>query len=118
TYLFSQPLVNSNGDDQVLVTEEISVPNSAQSGETRMRIKKVNTLSDIENPCSMIGAGQIEDYTVNVSTLGLHVWNKSDIKIYPNPFSDHLTIEATEKIKHIEIYNSLGVKISTHDTGS
>ena len=115
TYLFSQSLVNSNGNDQIFVTEEISVPISAQSGETRLRIKKLNTLTEIENPCSMAGAGQIEDYTVNVSTLGLHNWNKNNINIYPNPFTDNLTIEATEKIKHIEIYNALGVRISTHD---
>lgn len=41
----------------------------------------------------------------------------SDIKIYPNPARDYVLIrrEATDKIKRVEVYNMLGLKVAAQD---
>ncbi len=57
-------LNNSNGTDGQQVTANITVPLTAASGSTRMRvIKKFNTPAD---PCNTAGYGQAEDYTLSV----------------------------------------------------
>ena len=37
--------------------------------------------------------------------------NDSQIKVYPNPFTDHITIEGLEIGEEIRIYNPLGVLV-------
>jgi len=37
--------------------------------------------------------------------------NEKEIKVYPNPFTDHITIEGLEIVEEIRICNALGVLI-------
>ncbi|MGB3344275.1 MAG: BspA family leucine-rich repeat surface protein, partial [Aequorivita sp.] len=62
-------ITNSDGTDGQQAISDIVVPENALSGETRMRVIK-NYDSSPTDPCGSYEYGQIEDYTVKVSTLG------------------------------------------------
>jgi hypothetical protein len=40
---------------------------------------------------------------------------QTELKAYPNPFTNQLTIEANESIFKIEIYNLLGQKVKSFE---
>lgn len=65
-------LIGSTGEDGQQVEYDITIPEGALNGETRMRILKVNSPSSTamfwpSGACGAYSYGQIEDYTVNVS---------------------------------------------------
>jgi hypothetical protein len=45
------------------------------------------------------------------STLGVKSFNVSNIKMYPNPVSNELTIEAQSTIQKIAVFNLLGQEV-------
>jgi uncharacterized delta-60 repeat protein len=49
--------------------------------------------------------------TVKLSTLGINELELKNLKLYPNPIKDKLTISNSSNIDKIEIYNLLGQKI-------
>ena len=60
-------------------------------------------------------------FVVNIAIeaeLGLSNFNASNIKIYPNPATDLLTISASESISEITISNLLGQKLISKTTNS
>ena len=68
-YVITQKLINSTGVDNVSVSQTIAVPTNATSGSTRMRVKKVLSVTDLLNPCLGTSYGQAEDYKINVTSL-------------------------------------------------
>ena len=48
---------------------------------------------------------------VQIQGVGMPELNDSQIKVYPNPFTDHITIEGLEIGEEIRIYNPLGVLV-------
>jgi hypothetical protein len=57
-------------------------------------------------------AGLLTSNGCQPSTLGLNDNSiENSIKVYPNPFTNQLTIEANEPIYKVEIYNLLGQKV-------
>lgn len=65
-------LTGSTGEDGMQVEYDITIPETALNGETRMRILKVNSPSTTalfwpEGACGYYGYGQIEDYTLSIS---------------------------------------------------
>jgi hypothetical protein len=87
------------GSTTTPVTGSVTIPSTAALGSTRMRvIMRYSTTPT--TPCGSITYGQVEDYTVNVvssgrtdllSTAALN----TDIKVYPNPVRDILSISNT-----------------------
>lgn len=62
-------IYNSTGLDNIQATGNISIPNNALSGTTRMRVmKKYSTEAE---PCNTSGYGQAEDYSLNVSSAAV-----------------------------------------------
>jgi GEVED domain/Putative metal-binding motif/Secretion system C-terminal sorting domain len=57
----------STGLDAVQASSTIAVPANATAGTTRMRIKKLFGLTNVDNPCLGGGFGQFEDYSLTVS---------------------------------------------------
>jgi len=47
-------------------TANITIPTTAKSGPTRMRIQ-MHYGSQVTNPCSVFNYGEVEDYTINIS---------------------------------------------------
>ncbi|MFP3595469.1 reprolysin-like metallopeptidase [Chryseobacterium sp. SIMBA_029] len=87
------------GSTTTPVTGSVTIPSTASLGSTRMRvIMRYSTTPT--TPCGSITYGQVEDYTVNVVSSGRNDLlttadlNK-DIKLYPNPVRDILSISNT-----------------------
>lgn len=80
-------------------TGNITIPATATLGSTRMRvIMRYSTTPT--TPCGSITYGQVEDYTVNIVSSGkTDLLNTkdliTDIKLYPNPVRDILTVSNT-----------------------
>lgn len=65
-------LLGSTGEDGKTVEYDITIPENALNGETRMRILKVHSPSPTamfwpSGPCGVYTDGQIEDYTLSVT---------------------------------------------------
>lgn len=58
-------LIGSTGTDGQQATGEITVPEDALLGETRMRV--IKRFSSVPEPCNSAGYGQAEDYTIIVN---------------------------------------------------
>ncbi len=95
------------------VSGSFTVPTSALSGATRMRVSmKYNA-----NPtsCETFTYGEVEDYTVIISNsvnqgiTGDTGFNNSEMSIYPNPAKHTLNISLVEATgKDYVIYNVIG----------
>lgn len=85
---------DSNGTDGQQAVNDILVPVDAQSGDTRMRVRK-NFNTSLINPCGSNSFGQTEDYTVNVAGGG---------GTFPSPYcdiadADDVIVEAITKVE-------------------
>ena len=90
-----------------------TIPVGTALGSTRMRVSmKYNA---IPTSCETLAYGQVEDYTVNISSAakGTEVEiSDAQISIYPNPVSgDILNITAVENNTTYRIINMLGQEI-------
>lgn len=50
------------------------------------------------------------------ATLGVSSVQKKTFRIYPNPTSDFIQIESSEKVKEVNIFSALGQKVMTSQT--
>jgi hypothetical protein len=90
-----------------------TIPSSTAIGSYRMRIwnRQGNSAAGTptDSACSTYAFGTWTDYTANIlGPLATSEINRATAKIYPNPVSDVLTIEDTETIKSVEIYDFNG----------
>ncbi|WP_281233215.1 GEVED domain-containing protein [Flavobacterium gelatinilyticum] len=89
-----------------------SVPPNALLGSTRMRFKAVSGWVG-SGACGFNSQGETEDYTINVEAkLGTGDFDKASYSIYPNPTSDYASIEASEVVKEVTVFNITGQQIS------
>lgn len=115
TYEVTQTLVNSTGTDSKEVVHSINVPETATGGLTRLRVKKIFGTTNYLNPCSGASFGQAEEYTVNVIALAaVSEASKVNAKLYPNPVKDVATLEASSKIKSVNVYDASGKLVLTY----
>lgn len=124
-------ITNSTGDDDVYVTMEITIPEDAELGETRVRITKTYTDEDSVaevNPCAIEmdimgmgafpGFGQAIDFTVLVEeALDTPTFEAPSVTIFPNPTANFVSIASAEVVQTITLYNMLGQKVYTSDFG-
>lgn len=69
-------------------TFDISVPEDAAVGQTRMRVFLAWDEPDT-NACSSVDYGEVEDYTLNIqAAANLNDFFASNISIFPNPTAD------------------------------
>lgn len=117
-------ITNSDGLDGQMASVFIPVPADAALGNTRIRIIKSWTVNEwdvywIADPCGImvedtyyeeIGStyGQALDFTLNVATLGINKYDKSFVKLYPNPVANTLTIDESILVDETSIYNLQG----------
>ncbi len=90
-----------------------TVPTSALSGATRMRVSMKYNANP--SPCETFSFGEVEDYTVIISNsvnqgiTGDTGFNSSDMSIYPNPAKHTLNISLVDaEGKDYVIYNVMG----------
>lgn len=109
----------STGMDDISAELDIKVPDNAVLGNTRLRILKVNSPSTFAmywptGACGIYSYGQVEDYTLNVKEMLATGENSLDnIKLYPNPVKNILTVSTTKKVSAITAYNTAGQLVKT-----
>jgi len=123
----SQHVDLSSGAEVISFT--FTVPTSATSGTTRMRVYEDMLEDDgheAPNPCgysSGLGQhGEIEDYEVNVMTTTTPevASTTPTFEIYPNPITDQGVVHFDGNIEFTEIglYNIIGEKVATYPVTS
>ncbi len=89
------------------VNGSFTVPTSALTGSTRMRVSmRYNTEPD---PCGNFDYGEVEDYTVNIGAKSYSETNNS-LYIYPNPSEDFITVylKGLHEPVNIQIFSITG----------
>ena len=108
-------------------TKALTVPATATLGKTRMRVKaffagatpSATAIANIANPCTnpaTAAYGQAEDYTIEVvapGTLAVSDVNKTDVSVYPNPFTDVLNISDVKGVKSVSVSDISGREVKT-----
>ncbi|MFN3021513.1 reprolysin-like metallopeptidase [Chryseobacterium sp. TY3] len=123
---------NKDGDfddagEQVLITPKktspwtgsITIPATAASGTTRMRVRLHDTSYGANTtPCGSSNYGQVEDYTLNIGTLAVSDVNstKNGLQVYPNPASDVITINNIAAKSTYQIFNMAGQVVANGAT--
>lgn len=102
------------------ISSSITIAQDAMPGDTRMRISM--KYGSYPNPCETGFDGEVEDYTISISTAkSFSKHNKTEIetvsefKVYPNPANDYMTINIYQAGATIEIYSANG-KLMKHFT--
>lgn len=107
----------STGSDGVHASGDISIPENALLGNTRMRIIKDmwNVYEPGEfNACLNAYYGQVEDYTINIQEqLATQDFVKNKFTLYPNPTSGMVNIQTKLEIEKTEIFNNIGQLIAS-----
>jgi len=103
-------IYNSTGEDGQQAVNTIDVPEDALLGITRMRVIKNYSVSPTD-PCGNYTFGQVEDYSINVESLGTSDMDINAFAYWPNPTRGVLNIESQKEIKSVEILNLAGQKV-------
>lgn len=126
-------IYNSDGYDSEEASTQITIPNNAVLGNTRIRITKTYTEEDwgyylVIDPCNILAEdlffgdiessyGQALDFTLNVTTLGVGSLDKKLLSTYPNPVKDFLNVKYVSEITEVKIYNMLGQEVLSKNIG-
>ncbi|WP_394758087.1 reprolysin-like metallopeptidase [Flavobacterium sp.] len=90
-----------------------TIPTTATLGATRMRVSM--KYSGIPTSCETISYGQVEDYTINITSTAKEtakeVNDVVEIKLYPNPVSSIVNITSVSENATYRVYNLYGQTI-------
>ncbi|MFZ4401092.1 MAG: T9SS type A sorting domain-containing protein [Bacteroidales bacterium] len=109
------------------ITQSITIPTTATTGATRMRVRIVEDDNYTQGtnytilPCNLSTSatdvmdwGETEDYNVNITATNGIAENNEDVQfeIYPNPANDVLTIHQTgNKMNELKVINLQGQEV-------
>lgn len=92
------------------VSGTITIPSTATLGTTRMRVSM--RYNAIPASCGSFSYGQVEDYTINITSSGKeieeNVFISTEITLYPNPANSVLNFTGLKENSTYSIYNMLG----------
>lgn len=98
-------------------TGNITIPATALTGKTRMRVRlHDSSLTPNSTPCGTSSFGQVEDYSVNIGVLAVADVKKNNIQVYPNPAVDVINISNVSSKTKFEIYNVGGQLVNQGTT--
>jgi hypothetical protein len=118
-------ITNSTGSDGVSVSMQITIPDDAAIGETRIRITKTyqdpESLAEI-NPCGIQfnpfgqgvfpGFGQALDFTLDIEdNFSIGDFDLNTLAVFPIPTKDVLNISYKHPINKVQIYTVLGQEV-------
>lgn len=119
TEYYTASLEPSTGTDDVGVAIEITIPQDAVLGTTRMRI--IKDMWNVYEPgefdaCTNAYYGQVEDYTLNIQeqTASNGAFDKPEINVYPNPTTGMVTISSETEISKVELFDLTGKKTAVY----
>ncbi|VXB43664.1 Secretion protein [Flavobacterium sp. 9AF] len=94
------------------ISGTITIPTTANLGATRMRVSmKYNA---IPSTCETFTYGQVEDYTVNITSSGKEESNfvtQPEITLYPNPTSSILNLTSVSEKATFRVYSLVGQNV-------
>lgn len=112
TFDAAEQIVSNLSNSSANQSFNFDVPTTAVAGNTRMRVSmKYSTAS---GPCDTFTYGEVEDYTVNISTSLLSKGNApslvNDLVLYPNPIRDGVLFikNVNQKNVSFRIVNYMG----------
>jgi hypothetical protein len=90
--------------------QTVSVPLSAFGGFSPANFFqfKIGSSSDLRTKVAFFDNIY---FSVNLPTLGTAKFEKSNLKVYPNPATNNLTIEANTAIERVSVHNILGQEV-------
>ena len=93
------------------VSGTFTIPTTAVSGSIRMRVSM--KYNGVPTPCETIAYGQVEDYTLNVSSTAKMetstATNEVSFAIYPNPVNGEIiNISNLDRTSDYKIFNMMG----------
>ena len=96
-----------------IVTGTFTLPASAQLGTTTMRVamKYYDSATDADSPqsCTTFDYGEVEDYSITIDqTTSSAEPIRSDISVFPNPFTDRVQIKGLEEDHELSILDVNG----------
>ena len=117
------------------VSKAFTVPTTALNGNTRMRIQMQRSAYQT-NPCATYTYGEVQDFTVNITgnaqgpviapdvpqeavPANVVTDNLSQIKLYPNPAQDKITVEFLAQNQgngNVIVYDLSGQRILVKET--
>lgn len=111
------------------ISQSISIPGSADTGSTRMRIQMAymgTGQTSLPNVCGDFIWGEVEDYCVkikpNIPTTGTENISNDDFRVFPNPSSNQVYFSWSQQQEpaQIRIYNMVGQQVhnATMQNGS
>ncbi|MBI9055631.1 MAG: T9SS type A sorting domain-containing protein [Bacteroidales bacterium] len=126
TFDSDEEMATGSSSSSANLSGTFTVPSDAVLGTTRMRVTmKYNAAA---TSCETFSYGEVEDYTVNVTTArndnrinldGTEIGNEdpTSISIYPNPAEDHINVMVSNgnRIGTISIYSVTGNLIKVVD---
>lgn len=110
-----EQVVNVTRTNSTPISRSFTVPSTALTGPTRMRVSMKYNASPTS--CEIFADGEVEDYTVNIVltanqgfATGYEVAEEPSLNIYPNPVTDNvLNIELSGAAgKEIRVFNLHG----------
>lgn len=112
-------LASSTGTDGVKAVADITVPENAVLGQTRIRI--IKDMWNVYEPgefdaCLNPYYGQVEDYSLTVEAdLSIGDRAFADVSIYPNPTTGKLFISSPADVASVEIVDLQGRSVGNPD---
>ncbi|WP_299156216.1 CUB domain-containing protein [uncultured Tenacibaculum sp.] len=120
TFETSERVVAGSASSAGNVSADLTIPASAQLGQTRMRVAMKDTAQHTTS-CGTYNYGEVEDYTVNITASTTRdselvradkLGNESGLSLmaYPNPSSDFVQVELASKSNEItyKVVNTIG----------
>ena len=130
TFETSERVVAGSASSAGNVSANVTIPASAQLGQTRMRVAMKDTAQHTTS-CGTYNFGEVEDYTVNITSsttrdselvradkLGNN--NALDLIAYPNPSVDFVQVKLASKSDKMtyKIVNTIGRVVQAGRLGS
>lgn len=114
-------LESGSSTTQVVSNTNFSVPSSAKTGDTVMRVIMKyygNPTGQLQtDPCETFQYGEVEDYTINLfeQTLGIEDQSLEQVQVYPNPFDSNIEVKIPSSLTgntiSLIIYDVLGREV-------
>ncbi|GAB4337614.1 MAG: hypothetical protein OHK0038_16070 [Flammeovirgaceae bacterium] len=116
-----EQIVSRTSSSSGTLTTTFTVPTTATTGTTRMRVSMKE--SAYPTSCETFTYGEVEDYTINIVASGSSSVETSDatpefenevsleVNVYPNPVVRELSLDANSEIQSVEVYNMTGARV-------
>lgn len=123
TFDSSEEVASVTSTNQAYQMATITIPSSAASGATRMRVSA--KVGSAPTACEVFGEGEVEDYTVNIISYLFNAFAENinninnenavnTLNLYPNPAIDRVQLQfAHVPETEISVYNSNGKLVTS-----